>query len=385
LSEAKSGLRGDAGELHMDAAMGDAFGHPDVDPDFDAALGECYYKNDRDLERKLADEITGIIRKFIGRRFREGRRPALRDAHARDNGCVKAIFRVNQDIAKDLQHGVFATPGRAFEAWIRFSNGNSEVLSPRLPDARGMAVKLVGVDGPKLLDDEPDTQDFLMANNPGFFVDDLERYKNALVTFHAGGYLHQVFALHALKWRERLQSLRTNFAPPIINPLYSQYWSMTSYRLGAGDGRIAIKYTAKPRVGRMPGIGSRLGTLLSPHFSLKENMQDILDSREMWFDFFIQRYVDKRRTPVEDNLTEWKEQASPPVAVAKIIIPVQDLSSAERARFCENLSFNPWHCLAEHKPLGVVNRVRKLIYHEISAYRHQLNAPGGTQTGRPRY
>jgi hypothetical protein len=361
----------------MDAETREAYGRADTDPDIDPALGEHYYRNDRNLERKLADEITGIIRQFIGRRFREGRRPALRDAHARDNGCVKAVFRVDPDIAKDLQHGVFATPGKEYDAWIRFSNGNSEVLSPRLPDARGMAVKLAGVDGPKLLDDEPDTQDFLMANNPGFFVDDLERYKNALVTFHSGGYLHQIAALGALRWRERLQSLKTNFAAPITNPLYSQYWSMTSYRLGVGDGRIAIKYTAKPRIGARPGIGSRLRMFLSPHFSLKDNMQDVLASREMWFDFFIQRYVDERTTPVEDNLTEWKEEASPPVHVAKIIIPAQDLSSPERARFCENLSFNPWHCLAEHKPLGVVNRVRKVIYHEMSAYRHQLNSAAG--------
>jgi Catalase len=361
----------------MSTAPHDTPGHPDIDPDFDAAMGERYYKNDRDLERKLADEITGIIRQFIGRRFREGRRPALRDAHARDNGCVKAIFRVDPDIAEDLRHGVFAAPGREFEAWIRFSNGNSEVLSPRLPDARGMAVKLVGVEGPKLLDDEPDTQDFLMANNPGFFVDDLERYKNALVTFHSGGYVHQILALGALKWRERLQSLRTNLAPPITNPLYSQYWSMTSFRLGAGDRRIAIKFTAKPRIGKIPGIGPRLRTFFSPHFSLKENMQAVLAGREMWFDFFIQRHVDDRSTPVEDNLTEWKEQVSPPVHAAKIIIPAQDLSSFDRARLCENLSFNPWHCLAEHKPLGVVNRVRKMIYQEISAYRHQLNSAGG--------
>jgi hypothetical protein len=105
-------------------------------------------------------------------------------------------------------------------------------------------------------------------------------------------------------------------------------------------------------------------------------MQDVLASREMWFDFFVQRYVDDR-TPIEDALTEWKESVSPPVHVAKIIIPAQDFSSAHRARFCENLSFNPWHCLAEHKPLGVTNRVRKIIYREISAYRHQLNASGG--------
>src|SRR5215813_12303201 len=146
------------------------------DDEIDAALGERYYLNDKDLEKQLADEITDVIRQFIGRRSQEGRRPALRDAHAKDNGCVRAIFRVDSEIPADLRHGVFAAPGKEFNAWVRFSNSNSEVLSPRLPDSRGMAVKLMGVDGPKLLDDERETQDFVMANNPSFFVDDLLRY-----------------------------------------------------------------------------------------------------------------------------------------------------------------------------------------------------------------
>jgi hypothetical protein len=135
---------------------------------------------------------------------------------------------------------------------------------------------------------------------------------------------------------------------------------------------MAIKFSARPRIGRRPSIVSWIGTFLAPHFSLKENMQDVLSSREMWFDFFVQRYVDDR-TPVEDTLTEWEESVSPPIHVGKIIIPAQDLSSAARNQLCENLSFNPWHCLPEHKPLGAVNRVRKSVYLKVSEYRHQLN------------
>jgi hypothetical protein len=359
----------------MGATSRDASNNMDIDADIDSVLGESYYMNDRELERKLAGEITEVIREFIGRRFREGRRPALRDAHATDNGCVRAVFRVDSDIAEDLRHGVFATPGREFDAWIRFSNGNSEVLSPRTPDVRGMAIKLMGVEGPRLTDDERDTQDFIMVNNPIFFVGDLVRYKKSLQKFHRGGYWRQFLAISELTWPEKFKALRNN-GTLIVNPLYSQYWSSTPYRLGVNDGRLAIKFTARPRLDRKPGIGAWIRAFLSPHFSLKENMQDVLAGREMWFDFFIQRHVDDR-TPIEDALTEWKESVSPPVHVAKIIIPAQDFSSADRARFCENLSFNPWHCLAEHKPLGVTNRVRKVIYREISAYRHQLNAPGG--------
>jgi catalase len=156
----------------MDPAM-----HEDpLDGDvIDVELGERYYMNDKDTEKQYADEITEIIRQFIARRFQEGRRPALREAHAADTGCARAIFQVDPDISTELRHGVFATPGKEFDAWIRFSNGNSEVLSPRLPDSRGMAVKLMGVDGPKLLDDERETQDFVMANKPIFFVEDLSR------------------------------------------------------------------------------------------------------------------------------------------------------------------------------------------------------------------
>jgi hypothetical protein len=341
------------------------------DDAIDAALGERYYMNDKDAERRLAGEITEIIRRFVGRRFEEGRCPALRDAHAQDTGCVSAVFRVDSNIPPDLRHGVFATPGAEFNAWIRFSNGNSEVLSPRLPDARGMAVKLMGVDGRKLLDDERKTQDFVMANNPGFFVDDLLRYRNSLVKFHSGGYLRQFLAIPELKLREIVRAFRVN-GTWITNPLLSQYWSMTAYRLGVGAARMAIKYSAKPCIKERPSVGARIAKLVDPHLSLKKNMQDVLSNGDMKFDFFIQRYVD-HRTPVEDTLTEWKESVSPPSHVATIIVPPQDLSTASRGHLCENLSFNPWHCLPEHRPLGAVNRVRKTIYREMSQYRHDLN------------
>lgn len=341
------------------------------DDGIDTALGEQYYMKEKQSEQRFEEEITEIIRQFVVRRFQEGRHPALRDAHARDNGCVKAVFRVDSDIADELRHGVFAIPGKEYDAWIRFSNGNSELLSPRLPDARGMAVKLMGVDGPKLLDDEQNTQDFVMANNPGFFVDDLLRYRNSLVKFHSGGYCRQFLAIPELKFREIVRAFKVN-GTWIINPLFCQYWSMTPYRLGIGAGRIAIKFFAKPRVEKWPDFRLWIRNFLNPHFSLKENMQDVLSSREMWFDFFVQRRVDDR-TPIEDTLTEWKESVSLPIHVAKIIIPVQDLSSADRSQLCENLSFNPWHCLAEHRPLGAVNRVRRTIYRKMSECRHNLN------------
>ena len=147
-------------------------------------MGKSHYGGQKALEDQLTGEIIDVIKEFIGRRFNQGRRPALRDAHAKDNGCVRATFCVDRDLKNDLQIGVFKYPGREYQAWIRFSNGNSERKSSRFPDARGMAIKLMGVEGPKLLDcvegEEKYTQDFILISSPGFFVDDLVRYKEVL-------------------------------------------------------------------------------------------------------------------------------------------------------------------------------------------------------------
>jgi catalase len=349
----------------------------------DEDLGERYYKGDETLEQKLTQEIIAVIGEFIDRRFREGRQPALRDAHAKDTGCVKAIFRVNKDLPRELRRGVFGTE-QDYDAWIRFSDGNSEVRSSRWPDARGMAIKLMGVKGDKLLD-ETDTQDFIMANHPAFFIDDLQEYLDTLKVFHSGRTLQQLLSVFKLKPHEIPLAIRVNFTL-ITNPLFSQYWSMTPYRLGAAPGeRTAIKFTAKPRLANTGNFLWKAATYLAPGFSLKKEMAKVLAAREMWFDFYIQRFRSHDRTPIEDSRKIWTEEVSPPEPVAKIIIPCQDVISDERDRFCENLSFNPWHCLADHKPLGAVNRVRRPIYFEISSQRHRLNAqphrqPTGLET-----
>ena len=77
--------------------------------------------------------------------------------------------------------------------------------------------------------------------------------------------------------------------------------------------------------------------------------------------------------PVEDPTVEWDQAVSPYVKVATITIAPQRFLGKEHEEFCDNLSFTPWHCLAEHRPLGGINRVRKVVYETISLLRHELN------------
>src|SRR5436853_1613027 len=154
---------------------------------------------------------------------------------------------------------------------------------------------------------------------------------------------------------------------------------MTPYCLGHDPSlKIAVKYTAKPTNQSAPRLYGDLLEYVKPGFALKKQMSRRLAGSEAGFDFYIQRYVD-HRTPVEDSTVEWEESVSKLEHVAQIIIPSQDITIPGRDRFCENLSFNPWNCLAEHKPLGLVNRVRRRIYLDTSKFRHELNKAARTE------
>jgi hypothetical protein len=347
--------------------------------DLDLSLGERFYGGSKDAEEALTEQIIEVIERFIDSRFRSSRQPALRDAHAKDNGCVSAEFLVDAGLECELQRGVFQ-PGRRYNAWIRFSNADSEPGSDRKPDGRGMAIKLTGVEGEKILtDSERYTQDFIMINNPRFFVDNLPRYKDTLEKFlNAQNFAEKLLCVRKLQGKEIWLALQSSLKL-IPNPLLTQYWSTTPYRLGPD---LAIKFTAKPQLAASETGLRRWRGFLSYRFSLKQQLETRLANEDARFDFYIQRFKDFTTTPIEDSKVEWTETAAPLEHVATITIPAGQVMSYERDVFCENLSFSPWHCLADHKPLGTVNRVRRAVYIAISKRRRELNgAPQSEPTG----
>jgi hypothetical protein len=64
--------------------------------------------------------IVALIEAHVREAAKNG--PAPRDAHAKGHGCVRAEFRVLDDLPADLRVGLFARP-RRYTALIRFSNG----------------------------------------------------------------------------------------------------------------------------------------------------------------------------------------------------------------------------------------------------------------------
>ncbi len=90
----------------------------------------------------------------------------------------------------------------------------------------------------------------------------------------------------------------------------------------------------------------------------------------MEFDFCIQFQTDAEKMPIEDPTVIWNSEF---IKLATIKIPTQIFDTAERNEFGDDLTFNPWHCLPEHQPLGSFNRVRRMIYEEMYEFRLKHN------------
>lgn len=292
-----------------------------------------------------------------------------RGAHAKGHSCARAYFTVLDPLDTKYRYGVFSRPGRQYQAWIRFSNANSNYAESRdiNKDAHGMAIKLLGIDGEPLSTaghDGQKTQDFLMADNPAFFSANIDDYNRFLEADH---YLHFFFGgLNPFHWhvREFFIVLDTLKTPP-GSPLWISYYSNTAYKLGPQN----IKFSAQPCTA---GRSQYSADENDPDF-MRDHLARELAQGEGCFEFKVQLQDASENMPVEDPSVEWDERASPFVTVATITVPAQIFNTQEQMQFCENLSFSPWHALEEHRPLGQFNRIRQAVYRASSDYRHEKN------------
>lgn len=289
--------------------------------------------------------------------------PDLRQIHSKSHGLLWGEFIVEPNLPEDLRVGLFKTP-QTYPVWIRFSSGGSpekrgKFKSDHQPDVRGIAIKVINVEGQKVLDDEEKTQDFILNNYPTFFTKDIQDYADI---FKAGsGQLSP----------ERLQELGYAFAllqkitsRKVGNPLLIQYWSMAPFKFGDRIVKLSVKSQQPEQAPEtLPESENYLREAIVNHLTI--------EGQEAFFDFLIQFYVDDQKTPIEDHVQEWQEADSPFIKVATVRIPSQTFDFEERKRLDEGTLFTPWHTLLEHEPVGSVNLSRKKLYSELAKYRRE--------------
>jgi hypothetical protein len=298
-------------------------------------------------------------------------RPVERGQHPKHHGCVRATFTVLPDVPAHLRRGIFAQPD-SYDALIRFSNGRQQ--DDREPDAHGMAIKLLNVPGPKLMGghEHETTQDFVLVDHETFFQSGLKDY----AAFNRGsaaakrGLVGKLLFAGKLKLFDRalLERVQEFAGKRPSSPLGTHYWSTTPYRLGTQ----AVKYMAVSHQQAPAGAG------VSAKNGLSQALAAHLSNREARFDFGVHVQTDPERHPVEDVTVSWSRNGAEFVKLATIVIPKQDVDP--KASLAQDLAFSPWHSLAEHRPLGAINRVRGAVYAAMSKKRHELNGvrPAGS-------
>src|SRR5262245_47523957 len=151
-----------------------------------------------------------------------------RGQHPKMNGCVNAVFKVRPDLPPNLQTGLFKIV-HDFEAAIRFSNGSQS--DDRNPDVHGMAIKLFGVPGKKVLELEAHAaeQDFILADNPVFFIRNASDYVLFMQDFAVSapqGKPPEKFILYLTENHPEDIPVLLGFRQQLQHtPLTSTYWS----------------------------------------------------------------------------------------------------------------------------------------------------------------
>ncbi|GAA3099799.1 catalase family protein [Streptomyces echinatus] len=355
---------------------------PDVekdDPRFDQNLQTVIKKTESYIAESVGAGGTGR---------------ALRDAHAKGYGLVRGEVEILDGLPPEYAQGIYATPG-THDALIRFSNGSPHAgADARLGAATGLALKMFGMPGPTLLEDEPDTGtfDYANINGPIFFCNTVEHYLfiqdlflNAPAYFAQGRPgMHRFFTDFVTgkgtldrddwAWDEFLAYLRLSKTPP-VNLLLSSYWTMGAVR--HGDHIAKVRFTPEPSAAAK--VVRRDLDTASEQEVFRPALQAELLERPFTFDIQVQLCTDLARMPVEDTTVEWPERLSPSFTVAKLRLPRQDISGPENLEKMDALSFTPWRVTAEHAPLGNIMRVRKEVYRRSSIERHQLNRQPRTE------
>jgi hypothetical protein len=290
-----------------------------------------------------------------------------RGGNTKTHGMVRGEFIVHSGLPSNLRHGIFAEP-RVFPAWVRFS-GPGPYITPDIDDVGFMSIsiKLMGVPGRKLMDDEKFTQDMLAISTPTFVTPNveanaqlqLESVKNAQIFYFANlRHSHLLDLIMQGLW------IKTQ-----TSPLEAPYFSCVPYLLGEGQ---AMEYSFWPSSNDRTPI-PRL-PLRPPDDYLRQALTAALAQRDVELEMRVQIQTDPHLMPIENAGILWPERLSPRIPVATLRLPRQSSDYMAQLAFARRLRYNPWHCIAEHRPLGNQSRARRQMYAALAELRQSMNS-----------
>jgi hypothetical protein len=307
---------------------------------------------------------------------------AVRAVHAKAHGIAKGKLTIKDGLPAELAQGLFARPG-SYEAILRISTNAGDILDDAIALPRGLALKVLGIEGERLAGSEGDTtQDFIMVNGPTFAAKDAKAFLKNLTMLSKttdvaeGG--KKVLSSVLQATNTVLSAVGIDSAAikqlggaPQAHPLGETYYSQTPYRFG--------EYIAKWQLAPVsPALTSFTGEVIDiagrPDAIREEVRRGLIEGGGTW-ELRVQLNTDLDKMPIEDPTQVWDEKESPFRPVATLEVPAQ--LAWERGasdRLDDALSYNIWHGLAAHQPLGGVNRARNDPYRRSAGFRGRFNS-----------
>ena len=322
-----------------------------------ALAEERELENEEELTQQIIDELKAFTRE----NWLPG--SAQRFGNTKTFGVLRGRLDVIDGLPDRLRRGLFAEPG-SYPAWVRFS-GPGPYAPPDLEDFGqcSVGIKVMGVPGEKLLDDEQATQDLILVSPASFVTPNIR--ENAKLQRWVRAKASLVYAVMPGDSHLLHLFMQLLYAPMHANPLEVQYYSNVPFLLGDGQ---AVEYSLKPvRRGR-----SRIPVKPGENY-LRDAMVKTLAADDWGMDFMVQVQTDSFRMPIEDATVKWPESLAPYVPVARLTLARQAFDSDEQLAFADVLRYNPWHSLRAHRPLGNSNRARRRMYAELAQLRQRMN------------
>ena len=313
----------------------------------------------------------------------------IRSVHAKSHALLQGELEVADGLSPSLAQGLFAHPGR-YGVVMRFSTIPGDLLDDSVSTPRGVALKVVGVDGARLPGSEgAASQDFVLVNGPAFGAPNPKAFL-ANLKLLAGttdkapglkkvvsGALQGVQSAILATTGQPNSMVATLGGQPETHILGDTFYSQTPLRWGA--------YVAKVR---LKPVSPELTALTDKHLkingvpnALREACIDFFGAQGGLWESQVQLRTNHKTMPIEDASKVWPDDESHYLTVGHVRVQPQTAWSEARSEEVDKgMSFSPWHGLAAHQPLGGVNRTRKAAYEMGRKFRAQHD---GREIGEP--
>lgn len=331
-------------------------------------------------ENKIIDKIIESMCR-LSSRTQEKEGHAIRVSHAKSHGAAVGELTVFDDLPEPLRQGLFSQPGR-YPVIVRLANVPGEIISDAVSTQRGLAIKILGVEGEMLSGHTGEnTQDWVLDTGSRFGPANVKEFLATHLGLEHAPQLPEAvketvsktsFAANKVLHAVGVDSGRLDvYGHPRIHPLAEAYFTQAPIRYGDYIAKLAIVPVSPAQEALKDDV---LDTAKDEN-ALRTATVQYLRDQDAVFEVRVQLCMSLETMPVENANTEWSEEESPYRTVARLTLPRQEAyTEARRAYVDQALSFCPSHSLTAHRPLGSIMRARMRVYPEMSRHRRTANA-----------